>query len=109
GLVREVVRSFEAEASVASVSLSATSADAVVLDIDAVRIREVLTNLVSNALRHTPAGGAVTVSVENTAAGAAIAVADTGEGMGPEDVARMFDRFYKGPASGGSGLGLTIA
>ena len=77
--------------------------------IDALRIRAVLTNLLSNALRHTPAGGTISLSLRSTKEQVTIAVKDTGEGMSPEDVARMFDRFYKGSTSRGSGLGLTIA
>ena len=75
------------------------------------RIREVITNLLSNALRHTPPGGSVAVRVA-TADGRAVAVEvqrhrqrdDAGD-----ELARAFDRFYKGSGSRGSGLGLTIA
>jgi two-component system sensor histidine kinase BaeS len=81
----------------------------VVLDVDAVRIREVLTNVVANALQHNPGGGAVTVAVDATSDGAVVSVSDTGPGLPPSDVARMFDRFSKGAASRGSGLGLAIA
>ena len=79
------------------------------LDIDPLRIREVLANLVANAVRHTPAGGAVTLSIERTTNSVAITVRDTGAGLSADDLARVFDRFYKGPESRGSGLGLTIA
>ena len=80
------------------------------IDADAVRIREVIGNLLSNALRHTPAGGAVVVRVEAVASGGvSVSVRDTGRGMPPEAIARAFDRFYKGSESRGSGLGLTIA
>jgi two-component system OmpR family sensor kinase/two-component system sensor histidine kinase BaeS len=110
GLVREVVRSMQTEASRRSVALDVTtSVDNIVVDLDPLRIREVLTNLLSNALRHAAAGRAVTVSVSRTAEGAIVAVSDTGEGMPAEDVARIFDRFHKGAGSRGSGLGLTIA
>ena len=79
------------------------------LDLDALRIREVLTNLLTNALRHTPSQGLVKLSVHDTPEGVVVTVADTGEGMAPEDAGRIFDRFYKGSTSRGSGLGLTIA
>jgi signal transduction histidine kinase len=109
-LVRDTVRGFEPEAARQGVALAVTTDLAgAVLDVDPVRIRQVLSNLLSNALRHTPAGRAVTVSVAAAGSGFAVAVADAGEGMPPEDVARIFDRFYKGEASRGSGLGLTIA
>jgi signal transduction histidine kinase len=109
-LARDVVRSMETEASRKSVALQVTDAiREVVADLDPLRIREVLTNLVSNALRHTDTGGAVTVSVVATGQTVTVAVSDTGEGMPPDEIARIFDRFHKGPRSQGSGLGLTIA
>jgi signal transduction histidine kinase len=110
GLVREVLRSMQSEATHQSVALNVvTSFESVVIDLDPLRIREVLTNLLSNALRHTTDGQAVTVSVALTAEAVTVAVSDTGAGMPPDEVARMFDRFYKGATSRGSGLGLTIA
>lgn len=109
-LIREVVASLQPEAAAASVTLSAaTPPNAAPLELDPLRIREVLTNLLSNAIRHSKPGGIVTVTMSVTDGRVAVAVADTGEGMSPEAVARMFDRFYKGSASRGSGLGLTIA
>ena len=110
GLVQDVVNSLQTEAARTSVALRVTtSVENVVLDIDALRIREVLTNLLSNALRHNPSGGAVTVSVHQTTDGLVVSVTDTGLGIPPEEVARIFDRFSKGTSSRGSGLGLTIA
>jgi signal transduction histidine kinase len=80
-----------------------------VLDLDPLRIRQVLLNLLSNALHHTPAGGAVAVGARVSSEQIAVTVADAGPGLPAEEVARIFDRFYRGAASGGSGLGLTIA
>jgi signal transduction histidine kinase len=74
-----------------------------------VRIREALTNLVSNALRHSATGGSVTITTDARDAAIVVSVADTGAGIPPEALPRIFDRFYKGPSSHGSGLGLTIA
>jgi two-component system, OmpR family, sensor histidine kinase BaeS len=109
-LAQDVVRSMEAEAARKGVTLNAkTSPESLAADLDPVRIREVLTNLLSNAIRHTSDGGSVTVSVMDTRDRATVTVADTGKGMGPDEVARMFERFYKGAGSRGSGLGLTIA
>jgi two-component system OmpR family sensor kinase/two-component system sensor histidine kinase BaeS len=110
GLVRDTVRGFEPEAARRRVTLAvSTDLGVAELDLDPVRIRQVLSNLLSNALRHTPTGSGVRISVAAIAAGFAVSVADAGDGIAPEDVARIFDRFYKGEASGGSGLGLTIA
>ncbi|HMQ30698.1 MAG TPA: ATP-binding protein [Chloroflexaceae bacterium] len=79
------------------------------------QLTRVLDNLLANALRHTPAGGTVTVAVAPAGDGMlAFEVADTGEGIAAEDLARVFERFYRGEksrsrASGGAGLGLAIA
>ena len=77
-------------------------------DVDPVRVREILVNLVANAIRHTQAGGRVTVEVRASGADAVLAVVDTGEGIAPEELDRVFDRFHRRSDSGGSGLGLTI-
>ena len=109
-LAEDVVRSLQPEADRKSVALTVTGTrGGAMLDLDPVRIREVLTNLLSNALRHTPDGGAVRVVVHDASEGVAVSVSDSGEGMPAEEVERMFDRFYKGTTSRGSGLGLTIA
>jgi signal transduction histidine kinase len=113
-LAQEVVRSMSGEAARRHIALDVQSSiAATVIELDPLRIREVLTNLLSNALRHTGGGGVVTVSLTpaGAAANAAIAVTvhDTGVGMSAEEVARMFDRFHKGETSRGSGLGLSIA
>jgi signal transduction histidine kinase len=82
--------------------------------IDSARLRQVLQNLLSNALRHTPAGGAISVGTAATGDTLEFTVADTGDGIAPEHLAHVFDRFYRtDPArsrdKGGSGLGLAIA
>jgi signal transduction histidine kinase len=81
---------------------------------DAQQIGRVLSNLVGNALRHTPRGGSVVLAARRTAAGVEVSVRDTGEGIGAEDLPHIFDRFYRGDksrsrATGGAGLGLAIA
>jgi signal transduction histidine kinase len=109
-LVREVVGSMAPEADQTSVSLSVkTSSETMSVDLDSVRIREVLTNLLSNAVRHSAAGQSVTVSISRANGVVSVAVRDAGEGMSPVELARVFDRFYKGAGSRGSGLGLAIA
>jgi signal transduction histidine kinase len=78
------------------------------------RMGQVLSNLLDNALRHTAAGGMVTVSVDRTASGVRFIVSDTGDGILAEHLPHVFERFYRaGPARdrdrGGSGIGLAIA
>jgi len=110
-LARDAVRAFAADAAARQVTLTAgAAANLPSIDVDPLRIREVLTNLVSNALRHTPAGGAIAVHVAPAAdGGVSVEVRDTGRGMSSDEISRAFDRFYKGSDSRGTGLGLTIA
>jgi signal transduction histidine kinase len=80
---------------------------------DAARLRQVVSNLVGNAIKFTPAGGSVGVSVERVGKSARIRVTDTGEGIKPEALPHIFERFWQahqGQAdpAGGFGLGLTI-
>jgi two-component system, OmpR family, sensor kinase len=80
---------------------------------DEPRIRQVLSNLVANALEHTPASADVVIRVGTEGDDAVLEVADQGPGMSPEDASRVFERFYRtdssrARASGGTGLGLSI-
>jgi len=80
---------------------------------DGDRVGQVLRNLLSNALRHTPAGGSITVRIERVGDGVRFAVEDTGSGIPAEMLPHIFDRFYRGDPSrartgGGTGLGLAI-
>jgi two-component system sensor histidine kinase BaeS len=84
------------------------------VDADADRIAQVLTNLLDNALRHTPDGGAVSVTADRAGSAVRIVVADDGEGIPAEHLPHVFDRFYRvdtarDRAHGGSGVGLSIA
>jgi signal transduction histidine kinase len=79
------------------------------IEVDPVRIRQILLNLLANALRHTPAEGIITVEVQAQPQRVLIRVRDTGTGIAPEDLPRLFERFQKGSDSRGSGLGLPIA
>jgi signal transduction histidine kinase len=80
-------------------------------DVDPIRIREVLVNLVANSLRHTSGGGRVTVGArfEPDTRRLNLTVEDNGAGIPAEQLPHIFDRFYKSQGSSGSGLGLTIA
>jgi signal transduction histidine kinase len=115
-LVGDVVEDAAAEVRPvrADVSLVTDVDDGIAGTGDAERIHEVLTNLLSNAVRHSPAGGQVTVTGAAVAGGVRIAVSDEGAGVPPQDAERIFDRFYRvdaarGSGAGGAGLGLAIA
>jgi signal transduction histidine kinase len=109
-LIEEVVRSFDVAATTAGVTVrTELPADLPILDVDPVRIREVLANLLGNAIRHTPAGGSVTVTASIADPWLEVLVADTGPGIDPAVLPNVFDRFVKTAGSGGSGLGLAIA
>src|SRR5438876_328817 len=109
-LVHSSLAAFQSLADSGGVRLTAEIAgDTPAIDADPVRIRSVLANLLSNAIRHTPSGGSVIVPASRAGETVTIAVRDTGEGI-PEDVrSRVFERFVKGPGSPGAGLGLAIA
>jgi two-component system OmpR family sensor kinase len=86
----------------------------VIVDGDAERLRQVLDNLIGNALQHTPRGSAVSVTVREQAGQAQLTVADHGPGMTADQASHVFERFYRTDrtrtrARGGSGLGLSIA
>lgn len=96
------------------VTLHSDLAPAGSLTVDAERIGQVLGNLLDNALRHTPPGGAVTLSCRRVGHWVEYMVTDTGEGIEPEHLPHLFDRFYRVDAArdrrhGGSGIGLAIA
>jgi two-component system phosphate regulon sensor histidine kinase PhoR len=79
---------------------------------DAERIEQVLINLLHNAVKFTPSGGEIEVSARKEGGWVQFSVRDTGVGIQPEDLPRVFERFYKADQSrsgGGTGLGLSIA
>ena len=87
--------------------------DAPAITVDPARMDQVISNLVANALRHTPSGGKVTLSAHRADEGVELSVADTGSGIDPADLPFIFDRFWRGDrsrahGSGSAGLGLAI-
>ena len=109
-LIEDVVHSFETTAAAAGLTVTAeVPSDLPILEVDPVRVREILANLVANAIRHTPAGGTVVVRGHVTGSRLVIEVADTGSGIDADVLPHVFDRFAKGRGSTGSGLGLAIA
>jgi two-component system sensor histidine kinase BaeS len=105
-----VLASIRAEADAAGVALQSEVTDETPLvDVDPLRLREVLVNLVGNALRHSRRGGSVRVSASADDGTLRLAVPDSGSGISAEDLPHIFERFYKAPDSKGSGLGLAIA
>ena len=110
-LLNETAASFRAQVGTAGVRLNLALADDLPLvEADAARIREVLVNLISNALRYTPTGGEITVRASaDLGRQVTVSVSDTGPGISPEVLPHIFDRFYKSADSRGMGLGLAIA
>jgi signal transduction histidine kinase len=112
-LIRDAVSGFEAQARGKDIRMELVLSDGEEANIDPQRTREVLTNLLSNALRYTPRGGEIhvrlTEAVADQARNVTISIADSGPGIEPRVLPHVFERFYKSSDSGGMGLGLSIA
>ena len=124
-LLSDVVVSFEGQAEAKGVELRVAGGEwrvtgnadkgELLIEADAGRLNQVLSNLVVNALRHTPAGGEIVLTASQQGHLVRITVADTGEGIAAEDLPFLFDRFWRGDRARthnegvGSGLGLAIA
>ena len=109
-LAADVATAFEVAAGTAGIEIDANVDDSLpLLDIDPVRIREVISNLVSNAIRHTPRGGTIRISGTLDGDVVELVVSDTGSGIEPDLLPHVFERFSRSASTGGSGLGLAIA
>jgi len=113
GLLEHTALAYLPAAEAGGVSLVVEEVDAPLIPVDLDRILQVLGNLVSNALRHTPHGGQVSLSAAQENGYVLLRVRDTGPGIPVEDLPHIFERFYRGDktreANGASGLGLAIA
>ena len=114
-IVRELVEQFQIPAEEAGVRLAADLTGPCYADVDRVQIERMITNLLSNALKFTPGGGEVRMSVRRFDHTIELTVADTGKGIPTESLPHIFDRFYRVPGSGtapspeqGLGLGLSF-
>ena len=109
-LVSDAVTAFRTQADGAGITLASTVAEALPqIEVDPVRMREVLSNLLSNALRYTPRGGSVRVGASASDGKVRLSVKDSGPGIAADALPHVFDRFYKSEESHGAGLGLAIA
>jgi signal transduction histidine kinase len=109
-LATDIATAFEAAAGTAGISIDVDVDDSLpLLDIDPVRIREVISNLVGNAIRHTPSGGTIQITGRLDSGSVQLIVSDSGSGIEPELLPRVFERFSRSATTGGSGLGLAIA
>jgi signal transduction histidine kinase len=114
-LIKDTVNCLQTKAAAKELTLTAdVPGDLPQVNIDSYRIRQVLNNLLENAMAHTPTGGRISVTTRQRENRIYVSVADTGEGIPAEDIPYIFERFYRvdksrSRATGGSGLGLTIA
>lgn len=114
-MLEDTISTFQLVAKDKNITLTADIAENLSpIHVDIERLNQVIFNLVTNALRHTPAGGIIEVKASRVDTGLEIVVKDTGEGITAEDLPHVFERFYRVDrsrqrASGGTGLGLAIA
>ena len=114
-LLSDVLESMQAQAQVKNVSLEGIFyEDLPLIKAELTKIQRVLYNLVQNAIRHSATSGSILLTSKAVPEGVQVVVADTGEGIAPEDLPRVFDQFFRGEKSrsretGGAGLGLAIA
>lgn len=112
-LLDQVTAAHRAAADEAGVTVESHTDGAIEITVDPVRLRQIIGNLLTNAIRHTPTGGRITVHARRATDRIEIAVTDTGAGITADDLPHVFDRFWRAEKSrsrqtGGSGLGLAI-
>jgi len=112
-LIRDTVAGFESQSKEKGINIGLSLADVDEVNIDPQRVREVLSNLIGNALRYVPSQGVVNVGLGESGSDpeieALLFVQDNGPGIESADLPHVFERFYKSSNSGGMGLGLSIA
>ncbi len=112
-LAKETLEVFQAKATQHQITLELHSHQIIQSKVDANRLQQAIGNLLENAIQHTPAKGRVRLELQQTTQAIEIQVSDTGSGIPPEALTRIFERLYRADASrnratGGSGLGLAI-
>ena len=112
-ILRQVSQQFESLAELKRLRILVAAAEPVIVDMDPEQLQLLCSNLLLNALQHSPAGGAVRAVAHRSGDGAELAIEDDGDGIAPQDLPHVFDRFYRGDPSrsrntGGTGLGLSI-
>jgi len=108
-IARDVATAFSDQGRRGGVAIRSSADGPTVIEADPTRVREVVVNLVANALRYTPAGGSIAIDARGVESRVEGTVRDTGTGIAPEAVGGVFDRFSRSTDSPGAGLGLAIA
>ena len=110
-LTSATLAAYRPQIEAAGIALNLTAADGIPpINVDPLRFREVLTNLIANALRYTPSGETIEVQIEQEGTDRVrIVVGDTGSGIDPQDLPHIFERVCDSTPSAGGGLGLAIA
>jgi signal transduction histidine kinase len=112
-MLRQVAQQFESMAELRRLHVLVLAEAPVMVDIEPEQLHLLCGNLLLNALQHSPAGSAIRAVVQQDGSNAELAIEDDGEGIAPQDLPHVFDRFYRGDPSrsrntGGTGLGLAI-